>query len=439
MNVSQPTLNNTAASPLPACPATPEESWRRSSPKPFFPAADQILLPNGSNFTGTSESTAGHWHISPLDDSTAVAERLKTIETALGCDLTEWFEEHHETTSVLLVGAGVVEHFVNSRSQLNASVSLRPAALDSSLPGSPIGASLATRLNLIAGEELVVEITKTGDTPATLLVITMGGIAAQQSYATLKIVAKRDTRFSLALVDATSGFSHHRHELVLEKNAHLSQSWIHASNGSQGNESHALIERVATLNQGAELLGAEIFQAAGHSRIISNLTFAGEGSRSKLAAAIVASQSDAVDYEPVQTHTIPGGSSSLKVKILADDHATVAFQGLIDVAKPAVRTSALQENKNLILSKTARINASPRLQILPDDVQCKHGSATGEIDPRQVYYLTTRGFTEEQARGLIVNAFVTDALSVLTQAGATPLVALSERFLAMAMPAPARN
>lgn len=76
---------------------------------------------------------------------------------------------------------------------------------------------------------------------------------------------------------------------------------------------------------------------------------------------------------------------------------------------------ASQVNKNLVLSKRARIDAMPRLRILPDEVSCKHGSATGEIDARQVYYLQTRGFTEQEAKAQIVGGFILDGLAQLPQ------------------------
>ena len=74
----------------------------------------------------------------------------------------------------------------------------------------------------------------------------------------------------------------------------------------------------------------------------------------------------------------------------------------------------MQENKNLVLSKRARVDALPRLEILPNEVACKHGSATGELDPRQLYYLTTRGFSLDEAKALVVRGFALEGLCGLS-------------------------
>ena len=83
------------------------------------------------------------------------------------------------------------------------------------------------------------------------------------------------------------------------------------------------------------------------------------------------------------------------------------------IEKNAPKTFAFQNNKNLLLSKNARVDASPRLEILPNDVICKHGSATGELDSKQLYYMSTRGFSLQEARKLIVKSFAAESLNNL--------------------------
>jgi selenocysteine lyase/cysteine desulfurase len=50
------------------------------------------------------------------------------------------------------------------------------------------------------------------------------------------------------------------------------------------------------------------------------------------------------------------------------------------VRPDAQKTDAIQTNKNLILSREALVNSTPALEILADDVKCKHGSTTGQLD-----------------------------------------------------------
>ncbi len=67
----------------------------------------------------------------------------------------------------------------------------------------------------------------------------------------------------------------------------------------------------------------------------------------------------------------------------------------------------------LLLSETAEFDSKPELEIFADDVVCGHGATSGQIDEDLLFYLESRGIPEEQARALLIQAFVDDALEVL--------------------------
>jgi Fe-S cluster assembly protein SufD len=83
---------------------------------------------------------------------------------------------------------------------------------------------------------------------------------------------------------------------------------------------------------------------------------------------------------------------------------------MIYVDKKALRTDGYQANHNLILSKTARIDAIPGLEILTDDVRCSHGVTITNIDEDQLFYLKSRGISEPNGVELIVSGFIQKAL-----------------------------
>jgi Fe-S cluster assembly protein SufD len=56
------------------------------------------------------------------------------------------------------------------------------------------------------------------------------------------------------------------------------------------------------------------------------------------------------------------------------------------------------------------VDSLPQLEILTDDVKCKHGSTTGQLDPAALFYLRSRGIPEAAARSLLVYAFASDLL-----------------------------
>ena len=85
------------------------------------------------------------------------------------------------------------------------------------------------------------------------------------------------------------------------------------------------------------------------------------------------------------------------------------FQGKIEVARDAQKTDGYQMNQALLLSPDAEVNSKPQLEIFADDVKCSHGATVGELDPEQMFYLRSRGLSEEEARALLVRAFLAEA------------------------------
>jgi Fe-S cluster assembly protein SufD len=96
-----------------------------------------------------------------------------------------------------------------------------------------------------------------------------------------------------------------------------------------------------------------------------------------------------------------------------DDKARGVFVGRILVRPGAQKTDAIQSNKNLILSREALVDSLPQLEILADDVKCKHGSTTGQIDPAALFYLRSRGIGEEAAKRLLVQAFAAEIVGLV--------------------------
>jgi Fe-S cluster assembly protein SufD len=93
-----------------------------------------------------------------------------------------------------------------------------------------------------------------------------------------------------------------------------------------------------------------------------------------------------------------------------DGTARGVFQGKILVRRDAQKTDGHQLNKALLLSQGAEIDSKPELEIYADDVKCGHGATAGELDDNALFYLRSRGIDAETARGLLVDAFVGEAI-----------------------------
>ena len=86
------------------------------------------------------------------------------------------------------------------------------------------------------------------------------------------------------------------------------------------------------------------------------------------------------------------------------------LDGTLKVRAGAQRTSARQENRNLLLSEDAVIHSKPHLEIDADDVTCSHGATVGQLDPDELFYLRSRGIGDELGRALLIHAFVAEVL-----------------------------
>ncbi len=105
-------------------------------------------------------------------------------------------------------------------------------------------------------------------------------------------------------------------------------------------------------------------------------------------------------------HVATNCTSHQLYKGVLDGHARGVFNGHIMVRHGADGSDAHQQNKNLILSDLAEVDTRPRLEIYTDDVKCTHGAAVGALDDEALLYLRTRGIAIDEARGLLVYAFV---------------------------------
>jgi Fe-S cluster assembly protein SufD len=150
-----------------------------------------------------------------------------------------------------------------------------------------------------------------------------------------------------------------------------------------------------------------IFGALG-SRLTKNfseLDLIGQGSNGRMSGFYFTDGVQHLDHDTQQNHFAPNTTSDLLFKGALKDASRSVWQGMIYVSPGAQKTDGYQANRNLILSRQARADSIPGLEIQADDVRCTHGATVGKIDPDQVFYLRSRGIPYEDAERLIVEGF----------------------------------
>lgn len=154
-----------------------------------------------------------------------------------------------------------------------------------------------------------------------------------------------------------------------------------------------------------------------HGGLIRNNVFAkldGEGASNNTYGIFFGDDNQHVGTFTNIHHAKPHCISDQLFKGILDENATGAFNGKILVDKYAVKTLAYQRNNNILLSKTAKMNTKPQLEIYNDDVKCSHGATTGQLDTDAMFYLRSRGIAHEEARHLLMYAFANEVINKIS-------------------------
>ncbi len=116
------------------------------------------------------------------------------------------------------------------------------------------------------------------------------------------------------------------------------------------------------------------------------------------------------DTHSIIDHRQPRCRSQQLYKGILDGKSRAVFNGKVFVRHGAQQTDARQTNKNLLLSKEARVDTKPQLEIFADDVKCTHGAAIGQLEEDEVFYLESRGIRPELARNLLTYGFAEEVI-----------------------------
>lgn len=190
---------------------------------------------------------------------------------------------------------------------------------------------------------------------------------------------------------ANSRLDYYDMEESTEKTSRLSALYLRQEEGSK-----VLIDGITLYN--------------GNTRNEYYCTFKGEHAELRLMGMGIEDRRRQLDtYSKIEHRTKDCHTDEL-FKYVVDDEAVGAFVGLIHVYPGADKTEAYQSNRNIVANDAARMFSKPQLEIYADDVKCSHGTAIGQLDEKQVFYMQTRGIPEATAKLLLKQAFMADVI-----------------------------
>ncbi len=168
---------------------------------------------------------------------------------------------------------------------------------------------------------------------------------------------------------------------------------------------NARLERAAELNM-ISLSGGEV-----RARYQTNVAFEGEEASVDLKGLLFltgnSQRSDVINVFHQASHCV---SRQLYKNILAGT-AQAEYNSLVHVAEGTAGSDADQLNRSIILSDGARAYSRPQLKIDADEVKASHGSATGQLQEEEIFYLRSRGLSPEEAEFALTYGFAQEILS----------------------------
>jgi Fe-S cluster assembly protein SufD len=191
----------------------------------------------------------------------------------------------------------------------------------------------------------------------------------------------------------------------------------HCKISSENGNTQHLATAVVELGADADYQAVNFADGDAFARHQTFLRFGGEKARAHFYGAQLLRDRQHCDMTLVIDHDAVGCESREHVKAVLSDQSQGIFQAKVIVRPGAQQTDGRQMAQGLLLSETAEFDAKPELEIYADDVKCNHGATSGALDEDLMFYLRARGIPEDQAKSLLIQAFVGEVLDKVEHEG----------------------
>ncbi len=195
--------------------------------------------------------------------------------------------------------------------------------------------------------------------------------------------------------------------IILKDGAHLEHSRLQQEGAKQSHVARVEVKQLA--NSSYTFHGVELGGILSRTDVVVDLHE--QGASCSLNGLFVLGGRQHVDHHTRIDHTAPHCVSRENYRTVLDGRSHGVFNGKVMVHKGAAQTDSDMQNGNILLSKHAEIDTKPELEIYNDDVKCAHGATIGQLDDKQLFYLRSRGISEESAQELLTFAFADEILA----------------------------
>lgn len=200
--------------------------------------------------------------------------------------------------------------------------------------------------------------------------------------------------------------------IVLGPDAHVSHHRVQAEARDALHVGHTRVVQAA----GSHLRSVSVMVGGAVARHALDVGLHGPGAQADLDGLYVPSGRQRHDTVVTVDHAASDCTSTQRFRGVIDDEARGSFGGHVIVRAGTTGTDADQSNRNLVLTRSAQADTRPWLEILADDVRCTHGATVGRLDDDALFYLRSRGIPHDEARAMLVRAFVDEIVATIDPA-----------------------
>ena len=142
------------------------------------------------------------------------------------------------------------------------------------------------------------------------------------------------------------------------------------------------------------------------TKISSQIDLVGEGANCDWYLATLANKKDNKTFDISFKHLVGKTTSNMNNYGVSRDSSKIVFSGVSHITEGAKKSNAKQNAKIIVFDKDAQGVASPILKIDENDVQASHGAVVGQLNSDHMFYLMSRGLTQDEARTLITLGYL---------------------------------
>ncbi|MFO1105871.1 MAG: SufD family Fe-S cluster assembly protein [Amaricoccus sp.] len=270
---------------------------------------------------------------------------------------------------------------------------------------APVERPFAALNTARAGEGMVIRVTGRAERPVSLVY----RHSSAESEAMLHHIVRLEPGADLTLLENGAGAA--RLNSVLEVDIAEDAAFHHVRTQGRAHDRRAATAIFARLDARASF---KSFTLTANGRLTRNecvIAFEGDDAHARVAGASLGDGDFHHDDTVFVTHGAVNCESRQVFKKVLRNGATGVFQGKILVKPAAQKTDGYQISQALLLDEDSQFLAKPELEIYADDVACSHGSTCGAVDETALFYLTSRGIPRAEAEGLLVLAFLDEAIA----------------------------